>query len=193
MCEEEAEVLVIGLGNPLRRDDGIGPRLIAELIGRGLPDGVGAVDVGGGALDLLCLLEGPREVIIVDAAEIGREAGQFVRLGPEDVRLVSGAGRLSLHSADLAEVLGLAQSLGRSLAKVVIYGVQPESLEWQEGLTPAVERALPGLVEAVMREACGESEETPIGGSATSDRGQCHRARYSKGREEKDASQSPDR
>lgn len=155
--------VILGLGNPLRRDDGIGPRVVAELKRRGLPPGVEALDVGSAGLGLLELLEGRRRVIIVDAAELGLEPGCFVRFTPDQARLDEAADRLSFHQAGLAEVLALAHALERPLPELVTFGVQPASLDWGEGLSPAVEAALPGLVAAVLQEV-GENanEETTM-------------------------------
>ncbi|MCX7854479.1 MAG: hydrogenase maturation protease [Anaerolineae bacterium] len=143
--------LILGLGNPLRGDDGIGPRVVAELLRRGLPDGVEAVDGGTSGLDLLHLLEGWERVIIVDAAELGREPGEFLRFTPEDARLVGSLVSLSSHTAGLADALALARALGQKLPDIVIYGVQPERMDWEEGLSPAVEVALPDLIEEILR------------------------------------------
>jgi len=145
-------VAVIGLGNPLRGDDGVGPRVVAELRRRGLPEGVEAVDGGTGGLDLLRVLEGWDRAVVVDAADVAREPGQFVRFTPDEARLMESPDRFSFHHAGLAEVLALARALERPLPPLVVFGVQPEWIGWGEGLSPAVEKAIPGLVEAVLQE-----------------------------------------
>ena len=89
----QRSVLVLGLGNPLRGDDGIGSRVVEELIRRGLPEGVTALDGGTGGLDLLQVLEGWERVVVVDAADVGREPGQFVRFTPDQARLAEAAAR----------------------------------------------------------------------------------------------------
>jgi hydrogenase maturation protease len=94
-------VLVIGLGNPLRGDDGVGPRLVEELNHRGLPGEVTALDGGAGGLDLLQVLEGWQRVVVVDAADVGREPGQFVRFTLHQAGLAQAADPFSLHSAGL--------------------------------------------------------------------------------------------
>ena len=144
--------LILGLGNPLRGDDGVGCRVAEELARRELPPGVQALDGGAAGLGLLDLLEGWKRVVIVDAAEMGRRPGEFVRFTPAGVRLASASGRFSLHHAGLSEVLALADALGRPLPEVVIFGVQPARVGWGEGLSPAVEAALPALIAAVLEE-----------------------------------------
>ena len=143
---------VIGLGNPLRGDDGVGPRIIEDLTRRGLPEGVTALDVGNAGLDLLNILEEWQRVVIVDAAEMGREAGCFVRFTPDEVRLAHTDDTFSLHHAGLADALALADALGRDLPDMVIFGVQPADVGWREGLSQSVEAALPALLDAVIKE-----------------------------------------
>jgi len=155
-------VLVLGLGNPLRGDDGIGPRVVAELEDQELPEGVEVLDGGTGGLDLLQIMEGRDRVVIVDAAEVGGECpgvapGQFVRFTPDRVHLAGGAGGapedgFSSHHAGLAEVLALAQALERPLPSIVVFGVQPKRVGWGEGLSPEVETRLPDLILAVLAE-----------------------------------------
>ena len=98
-------VLVIGLGNPLRGDDGVGPRLVEELARREMPPGVQVLDGGAVGLGLLDLVEGRERVIVVDAAEMGRKPGEFVRFTPGDARLVSTSDSFSFHDAGLSDRL----------------------------------------------------------------------------------------
>jgi len=148
-------VLVLGLGNPLRGDDGVGCRVVEELTRRELPPGVQVLDGGAAGLGLLDLMEGWERVVVVDAADVGREAGEFVRFTPADFRLLSAPDRFSLHHAGLSEVLALADALGRALPGMVIFGVQPAEVGWREGLSPAVETVLTALADSVLEEIGG--------------------------------------
>jgi hydrogenase maturation protease len=158
------DTLVLGLGNPLRRDDGVGPRLVSELAQQGLPRGVTALDGGTGGLRLLSVMEGWGRVVVVDAADVSRAPGEFVRFVPGEAGLVGAAAGvgacrarpISLHNLGLAELLALARRLGRSLPEIVVYGVQPADLGWGEGLSQAVEAGIPRLREAVLEETTGE-------------------------------------
>ena len=144
--------LLLGLGNPLRGDDGVGPRLIEELTRRGLPDGVTALDVGNAGLDLLNVLEGRERAVVVDAADVGREPGQFIRFTLDEAWLAQSADSFSPHNAGLSEVLALAEALNLALPEIVVFGVQPAEIGWREGLSPAVEAVLPSLTRAVIEE-----------------------------------------
>ena len=154
--EAQLHTLVLGLGNPLRGDDGVGPRIAKELVHRGLPEGVTTFHGGTGGLGLLKVLEGWRRVVIVDAADVGREPGQFVRFTPDQVRFVRATNAFSLHHAGLGDVLALTRALGRTLPEIVVFGVQPAEVGWGEGLSPAVQAALPALADAVLEEIEGE-------------------------------------
>jgi hydrogenase maturation protease len=95
-------------------------------------------------------------VVIVDAADVGREPGQYVRFTPDQVRLASASSTLSLHNAGLSEVLTLAEALELDLPELVIFGVQPAEIGWKEGLSPAVAAAVTTLADAILDEIQGE-------------------------------------
>jgi hydrogenase maturation protease len=145
-------VLILGLGNLLRGDDGVGPQVIEALNECGLPEGVTALDGGTGGLDLLHVLEGWERAIIIDAADVRCEPGQFVRFTPDEARFVASEDTMSLHNAGLAEALALADAVGQPLPDLVIFGVQPAHVGWGERLSRAVKATLPALVDAVIDE-----------------------------------------
>jgi hydrogenase maturation protease len=153
MAKGHPATLIIGLGNLLRGDDGVGVRVAQALAARALPPGVEVVDGGTQGLGIVNLMEGRRRVIVVDAADVGRPPGQFVRFTLARARLSGDNRHLSLHAAGLGDALLLAQALGTLPGEVVIFGLQPASLEWDSELSPQVEAALPGLIAAVLAEA----------------------------------------
>ena len=150
--------LVIGLGNPLRGDDGVGIRVIQALAEYDLPHNVEVLDGGTQGLGLVNLLEGQQRVIFVDAADVGQSPGEFVRFTLAEARLLGNETQLSVHAAGLREALLLAQALKMLPPEVLIFGVQPESLAWKTGLSPPVEAGLAKLVSAIMVELSTEPE-----------------------------------
>ena len=146
-------VLILGLGNPLQGDDGVGCRVAQELEERTLPDDVEVMDGGTPGVGLLNLFEGRQRVIIVDAAEMGHAAGSVVRFRPKDVTLTGSAQRFSLHRSGVADALALASELKLALPEIVVFGVQTERADWNDGLSPKVEAAVPQVIEAVLNEA----------------------------------------
>ena len=146
-------VLILGLGNPLQGDDGVGCRVAQELEGRTLPDDVEVMDGGTPGVGLLNLFQGRQRVIIVDAAEMGLAAGSVVRFRLEDVTLTGSAQRFSLHRSGVADALALASELKLALPEIVVFGVQPERVDWNESLSAQVEAAVPQVIEAILNEA----------------------------------------
>jgi len=146
-------ILILGLGNPLQGDDGVGCRVVQELERRTLPDDVEVMDGGTPGVGLVNLFEGRQRVIIVDAAEMGLPPGQFKRFQPEAVVLTGSAERFSLHRSGVADALALARALGLALPKIIFFGVQPAQVGWGQTLSPAVEATVTQVVEAVLREA----------------------------------------
>lgn len=142
-------------------DDGIGGRVIQVLAGLPLPPNVEVLEGGTPGIGMIPLIGGRERLIIVDAADMDLEPGTVARFQPDDIRLVDGSDQWSLHSLGLKEALDLAQKLGIAPAKIVILGVQPARLDWGEGLSLEVEKALPALVEAVLKEIGERDAQNP--------------------------------
>jgi hydrogenase maturation protease len=145
-------ILVLGLGNPLQGDDGVGCRVIEALEGRELPPGVEVMDAGTPGVGLINLLEGRQRAIIVDAAEMGRQPGEVVRFRPEDVTLTGSTERFSLHRTAVADALALAHALNLPLPEIIVFGVQPGYVGWRDELSPEVAVVIPGLTDAILEE-----------------------------------------
>ncbi len=152
LTPREKPILLLGLGNPLQADDGVGCRTAQVLEKESLPDSVQVLDGGTPGIGLLSLIEGRERVIVIDAAEMGRAAGAVVRLAPDDIAPSGAPVTLSLHTAGFADALALAQALKMPLPEMVVFGVQPARVEWSEELSPAVQAAVGPLVKAVLRE-----------------------------------------
>jgi hydrogenase maturation protease len=150
MSEIRGEVLVIGLGNPLMGDDGLGlaalDRLRAEW---DLPPTVRLVDGGTWGMNLLPLLEDAEAVVLIDAIDAGRAPGDLVLLERDDVPRFLGL-KLSPHQIDLREVMALAALRGKLPERLVVIGLQPERVEMSVALTPAVARHVGKVVTGVV-------------------------------------------
>jgi hydrogenase maturation protease len=144
--------LILGLGNPLLGDEGIGVRAAEELKELQLPEGVEVVEGGTGGLRLIGLMEGYQRVIIVDAADMGQPPGRVVRFTLSEVRFKTVEPPLSLHQIGLGEVLALAEALEVAPAEVIVIGVQPGRVEAGTGLSPEVEGAIPQIITMVFDE-----------------------------------------
>jgi hydrogenase maturation protease len=154
--------LVIGLGNLLRGDDGVGVRVAQMLTEQVLPPGVEVIDGGTQGLGIVNLIEGRQRVIVVDAADVGQSPGQFVRFTLDEAHLLGDDQHLSIHAAGLRDALLLAQALKMLPDEVIILGVQPANFDWESTLSPQVEAILPDLIEAVLAELKNRNHSAPI-------------------------------
>jgi hydrogenase maturation protease len=145
------EVLVIGLGNPLMGDDGLGLAAL-ERLGRRwrLPETVRLVDGGTWGLNLLPLVEGADRVIFLDAIDAGEAFGALVQVEREDVPRFL-ALKLSPHQIDLREVLALAELRGTLPSHLVAIGLQPGRLEMGCGLSPEIQSRLDAVLLATVK------------------------------------------
>jgi len=148
----EGRTLILGVGNILLGDEGVGIHAVRELEETALPPHVDLIDGGTAGLDLLDLMRGYERVIIIDAVEAGAEPGTIFRFTPEEVASQPQALPLSLHQAEILEVLQLAAFVGRPLPPIVIYGIQPEVMDWSTELSSALRASMAKLVDAVLKE-----------------------------------------
>jgi hydrogenase maturation protease len=146
------EVIVLGLGNVLLGDDGVGVLAVNALLrDHQAPPGVRILDGGTLGLALLELLDADAGLVLVDAVADDAPAGTLVRHEGEAIGEAV-ASLLSPHQFGVADLLGAARLLSRYPERVVLLGVVPEAIKLGIGLTPPVAEALPALVRAVTSE-----------------------------------------
>ena len=155
---QNGDTLVLGLGNSLCRDDGLGGHVVDKLARHALPPGVKIQDGGLPGWGVVTCLEGWSRVILVDIAHMGLEPGAWRRLQMDEVRLETNQGGFSLHSPGLADGLALAQALQVLPQDVLFYFVEPGSTEQGIGLSSAVEAMVPELVENILKELWKDQE-----------------------------------
>lgn len=145
--------LILGVGNPLYGDDAVGVWAAQELQKRpDLPPHVTVVDGGTEGIGLIPLIASYARLILVDAVPMGEPPGTIRRFTWEEVRLIGHEHALSLHQSDLTEALMLAEALDCLPQTLVIYGVQPHNIEWDQPLSSEVQHALPVLVTTLIDE-----------------------------------------
>jgi hydrogenase maturation protease len=151
--DKSVPLLVLGLGNVLCGDDGLGAVAVHLLERRfRAPDGVRVFEGGTLGLSLLPYLEEAREALLVDAIRAEGEPGTLVRLEGDDVAPAVAA-RLSVHQVGVLDLLEAARWRDRYPSRLILLGLVPQSLDLGVGRTPAVEAALPGLVDRIVTEA----------------------------------------
>ncbi len=142
-----SRVAIIGIGNPMMADDGIGPRLISEL--QGSVPGVDLIDMGTGGMQLVHVLAGYDSVLIIDSADMGLAPGESRVFSPDDVVSFKETRAYSLHDWDLMRSIEISRQLGEAPRDILILAIQPGCLEMREGLSPEVERGIARCVEEV--------------------------------------------
>jgi len=146
-------VLILGVGNPLAGDDGVGVRAIEGLAAAGdLPEGVRLLDVGVLGMDILAWTRPDEPVVILDAVHGPGDPGALYRLALDEIAAPAEP-PLSVHDLGVADALHAARLMGRPLRGTLI-GVEPARVEaFTARLSPPVAAALPALQAAAIREA----------------------------------------
>ncbi len=151
-AEQEPEVVVLGLGNRLRRDEGLGVCALERLDQRyaATPE-VRLVDGGVLGLELLAYVERARRLLVLDAALTGGQPGDLLRLEDDQAPAYFGM-RSSSHEIGLPDLLAVARLQGHSPESVIILGMQPEIIELGWELSAAVSSHIDDLVAAAVEQ-----------------------------------------
>jgi hydrogenase maturation protease len=139
---------VLGIGNALLRDEGIGCHVAHALEEIHLPD-VKIID-GGTCPDVLQLVEDTDKLIIVDAVKGGGTPGQIYRFHLEDITMEQKP-FLSLHDVGLVESLMLMQPW-HNIGEAVIIGVEPKEINWGLRLSPELQGKMPQIIDTILSE-----------------------------------------
>lgn len=151
-AEPGPRILILGIGNTLLSDEGVGVKAI-EVLRDGVDLGADVTLVDGGTLSfsLLPLLDDVDSLLVVDAARLGLGPGAVRRFtGPRMDRLLR-AGVRTAHEVGLKELLDLARLGGRLPRRRALVGVEPLTLDWGTALSPPVSDALERVQHVVRR------------------------------------------
>ena len=149
---KSASILVLGVGNLVMTDDGVGVIVVQRLQREyQLPAEVDVMDGGTLGLDILPRLENIERLIVVDALETGKAPGTCVRLANNEIPLALET-KLSPHQMGLKDLLSVSLLIGHAPQEMVLIGVQPDCIEMGTELTPVVEEQVDVMLAAVLRE-----------------------------------------
>lgn len=145
-------ILVLGIGNILLSDEGVGVHAAAALQRRyRLPDCVEVVDGGTAGMELCGYIAGADCLIVIDAVRVGQPPASIVTLADDEVRAFFKT-KLSPHQVGLSDLLATLKITGESPSRVVLVGVQPKSLDMGMELTPEVAARMDRVLDAVVGE-----------------------------------------
>lgn len=161
-------VIVLGLGNILLKDEGVGVRVIERMQREYcFGEDVTLFDGATAGLDLMPVIEGYNHIIIVDTVKTGEPPGSIFRFTLDDIKK-NVPYKTSLHQIGVVEMFTIAEAMGRKHDAVVI-GVQPlDMASWGLELTPLIESKVPEIIGLVLKEleAVGVTPLPAEGGAA---------------------------
>ena len=147
-----SETMVLGLGNILLQDEGVGVRVVERLMERYMfPEEVEVLDGGVRGLALMPYLEGVSRLLIIDAVRAGKEPGTLVRLAGDEIPAVLSP-KISPHQEGLADLLWVAKIAGPCPDEIVLWGVEPAQMETGLELSPPIAAQVDTLVRKVVDE-----------------------------------------
>lgn len=143
-------VVVLGAGNTLMRDEGVGVHVIERLLAEyDFPPEVEVLDAGTSSMEMLEDLENLDALIIVDAVYAHQPVGEVIKLVDDDFKAFFRR-KLSPHQIGLADVLASLEFMDRAPKRMVVIGVKPVELELSMELTPQVMAQVPKLMQMVV-------------------------------------------
>jgi len=177
MLEDKPKIVVLGIGNLLLRDEGIGVQIVkmlsviltmSETKGKNLSYPNLAIIDGGTSPEIMSLVEGADKLIIIDAVKGGKEPGTIYRFTIDDVDLGSPCSaedcaahkdtglqvyqKLSLHQIDIVDNLRMLSLIGKQPKNIVIIGIEPRTIEPGLELSPEIQSKIPEITRLVRDE-----------------------------------------
>lgn len=148
------KTLILGIGNNLLSDDGVGIHVVEALRARSLPD-VECLDGGTLSFSLMETVENAQRLIVVDAAQLNEPPGTVKCFENEAMDRYLRSGRRSVHEVGLADVLDMTRLTGRLPEPRALFGIQPKELGWGEApsapVAEAMERVIGDIVALLQR------------------------------------------
>lgn len=154
---ESARIMVMGLGNTLNRDEGLGVNALNDLesylkenLGESLNPDLEFVDGGALGLNLLPWVEECSHLLVLDAINAHKDAGTLIELQKEEIPLYTGI-KMSDHQITFQEVLGLANFRGKLPGHLQMIGIQPADISIGVGISPQVTASMPKVQERAVK------------------------------------------
>lgn len=150
----KAAIAIIGVGNYLMGDEGVGIHAIEYLRTFKWPDDVEIIDGGTPGVSLLHLIEGRKLAIVIDCADFGGKPGEVRTFNPDDLVRYEQS-EASLHATDLLSALELARKTGHYPEKITIVGIQPKKIAMGPALSAECKEAL-AMLPTVLEKLSGK-------------------------------------
>jgi len=149
----QQRIVILGIGNILLTDEGIGVHVANELFKRALPENVSVVEGGTDGFRLLNVITEADRLVVIDAVRGGAEPGSIYRFDIDDVKRCPSGFKTSVHQIGILEVIDLSGLIGKTPHTTII-GIEPKSLEMGMELSPEIGDKMPRIIEIVLEEVC---------------------------------------
>jgi hydrogenase maturation protease len=144
------DTVILGIGNILLQDDGVGVHVIKQLENEKLPSTIELVDGGTSTLDTLGLFLDYKKVIVVDCLRAGLEPGTIYKIKPEDIKSYQKE-NLSIHDVQILDVVNMANMMNK-YPEVVIFGIEPEKIALDLEMTSTMLSKIPEIIYNIKKE-----------------------------------------
>jgi len=147
------DVVVLGLGNPLMSDEGVGCHIIEQFLAQSEKyPSVDFIDAGTSGIAILHYLANRRKAILVDCAYMGAKAGTIKRFTPDEVNSTKKLAHESLHQVDVLKIIDLAKQLNQCPQQLIIFGIEPESIKPESQLSKTVTAKIDYYIAAISKD-----------------------------------------
>jgi len=144
------DILIVGVGNILLGDEGVGIHVIRELANQDLPDNVEILDMGVAPFSLLPYIPGRKKVIIIDAVKAGGKVGSVYKFPADEIERRKDK-FFSLHQIGIGDILAFLKP-EEIPEEVVVIGIEPGEIKWGMELSPCIKDKIPQLIELILKE-----------------------------------------
>jgi hydrogenase maturation protease len=145
------KIIILGVGNILLSDEGVGVHVVNELMKMDLPPEVSVVEGGTDGFRLLNVITEADRLIVIDSVKGGAEPGSIYRFDINEVRNCPPGFMTSVHQIGILEVINLSELIGKKPHTTVI-GVEPKSFEMSLELSPEIKAKIPRIIELILDE-----------------------------------------
>jgi hydrogenase maturation protease len=145
---------VIGIGNPLRRDDGIGIILLEKLVEKkdNLSENLEYIDGGTGGMNLLHLLASYDKVLIIDAVDFKGKPGDYKIFKSNKVISQKQSIDFSTHESDMLKIIKLSKKLDECPDEILIFGIQPKDVSYGQNLSDEIKQVIDLIIKNLEKE-----------------------------------------
>lgn len=148
---QQEKITVLGIGNILLSDEGVGVHVANKISAISLPEHVSVVEGGTDGFRLLNIITETDHLIVIDAVRGGGEPGSIYLFDIDDVRACPSGFKTSVHQIGILEVIDLSGLIGKT-PRTTIIGIEPKSLEMGMELSPEISEKIPRIIDLVLAE-----------------------------------------